>query len=193
MNVQALEIKTAPANRRSEKHLYKTYATTETDALEVATSYAYMSQVIDYNDTTKHRLAKPFHSVTKFDADINSAHHIIDQALDELKHLGPDWDSNGAIAPLAGNIEAVTQFLRKAVGIVSALKMEEAEMNPVPDGSIDVVWRTRKGHLLINFREPENAIAHFYFDQYDARLGRQGAFNYNESLPEDIQIHLKSL
>lgn len=107
--------------------------------------------------------------------------------------VGAGLNANGDLAPIAENISSAEEFLKKASDLIGIKKTGEAEINPVPNGSVDVVWRTGKGHLLINFRQPEKGIAHYYFDQYDEQLGRQGAFRVDEPLPADLKIHLKSL
>ncbi len=193
MNAQVLEIKGARATRRSEKSSYKPYSPNDTAALIEFTNYLTSPLLIDYYEAKPPRPKRLFQHLTKYVVDTYTVHLAIGKTLDELKQLEHDWDASGALAPMDANIEAAGEFLRKAAGILSAEKMEEAEINPVPDGSIDVVWRTRNGHLLINFREPEIGIAHFYFDQYDPRLGRQGAFSNSAWLPDDIQGYLKSL
>lgn len=112
-----------------------------------------------------------------------------------LRSLGENWDGSGALAPAPANVDNACHFLLDAFQTLQKEKvfLTTPEMNACPDGSVDVVWRTQNAFMLINFRNPDEQIAYYYFDRYNDKLGRQGGIQINEHIPEDIQLYLKAV
>ena len=53
--------------------------------------------------------------------------------------------------------------------------LEIPEINPVPNGTIDLSWRTKNARLLINIREEKNeTLAYYYGDLYNDRFPVKG-------------------
>ncbi len=120
----------------------------------------------------------------------------LNDALDEIRSLDANWDEDGALKPDTRNIDNAEMFVRYAFDYLSGKdkNLPAPEMNPLYDGSVDVVWRLRKAYLLINFRNPEEGFAYFYFDRYIEKLGVQAGINLNDpSTWEELDIRLDKL
>ena len=132
---------------------------------------------------------------TSSENEIATFRQAIQEQVEELQSLEVDWDDSGALAPIPGNIDNAVNFLWAAFYDLqkSEIFLCIPEVNACPDGSVDVVWRRNKAFMLINFRNPEEQIAFYYFDEYNDKLGRQGGIQINEQIPADIQLYLKAI
>jgi len=117
------------------------------------------------------------------------------ESLEGLKRLENDWDGGDAMAPIVGNLDDAKQFLLrihvelKRIG----LNLSMPELNPCNDGSLDVVWRQPENFLLLNFRDPEQGLVHYYFDNYDTKLARQSALELSGAIPRDFNFYLQAI
>ncbi|MGN7722272.1 hypothetical protein [Chitinophaga sp. 22620] len=68
------------------------------------------------------------------------------------------------------------------------------EINPCPDGSIDLSWRTPKARLLINIREVESKgiLAYFYGDLRGDNMQIKGNVP-SENIAEHLMVWMKNL
>ncbi len=103
------------------------------------------------------------------------------EIVDELKQWSDNWDDSGAKAPNHQCLEEIVRFFtviqHEAHGISSTISVPE--VNPYIDGSIDVVWRGRTVHLIINFSPAHVAKPAFYTDRFDYSVGISGRIDLN--------------
>jgi len=117
------------------------------------------------------------------------------ESIDGLKRLKNDWDGDDALAPIVSNLDDAKQFLLRIHAEVKrmGLNLPMPELNPCNDGSLDVVWRQPENFLLLNFREPEQGLVHYYFDNYDTKLARQSALELLGVIPRDFKFYLQAI
>lgn len=105
------------------------------------------------------------------------------EILHDLSLYENGWDDSEALKPIEGNILNIKNFMLvygQRLGKLYSQTFVEFEINPCRNGSIDLVWRGLTNFILINFRDPSQELAFFYFDEYDHNLAKQGGFKINE-------------
>jgi len=84
--------------------------------------------------------------------------------------LHEDWDDNGAPRFAEAHWNRVKDFLMQAFSAIwtkNRRVLPPPSISPVPDGSIDIHWKTTDAELLINV--PSTGPASFYGDNYRTR------------------------
>lgn len=118
------------------------------------------------------------------------------EILDELKQWTDNWDDSGAKAPNHHCLEEIVRFFTvlqgEAHGISSTISVPE--VNPYIDGSIDVVWRGRTVHLIMNFSPAHLSKPAFYTDRFDYSVGISGRIDLNSPQSwEHVMLALETL
>jgi len=88
---------------------------------------------------------------------------------EEIFELRDNWDGEGAPGYTRDTWERAIKFVRTSAEMVDrryGLSFRAPNINPGPDGSIDVHWRTDDGELLVNIPAEPGALAEFYGDDY---------------------------
>lgn len=97
--------------------------------------------------------------------------HIAEEIEDSKKILTllNDWDEEGAIAPpisiLMQSIHLLVSYSKWIFDNLDII-IASPTISAVPDGSIDMEWRTNKARLLINIKNNGNHEAYYYGDFY---------------------------
>lgn len=87
---------------------------------------------------------------------------------EKILDLEDDWDGDGACAYVRTTLGRATQFLEtSAKGLWKSrhLWLSIPFIEPGPNGSIDIHWRTEKRELLINIPADDNQLAGYYGDE----------------------------
>jgi hypothetical protein len=87
---------------------------------------------------------------------------------EKILDLEDDWDGDGACAYVRTTLDRATQFLEtSAKGLWKSrqLWLSIPFIEPGPNGSIDIHWRTEKRELLINIPADVNQLAGYYGDE----------------------------
>ncbi len=87
-----------------------------------------------------------------------------------LLSLGENWDDEGALAIPKIVWERAMDFLKNYSQYITQKKtinIQAPQINPCRDGSIDLSWRTPKARMLINFKNDDSGLAHYYGDYYN--------------------------
>ena len=91
----------------------------------------------------------------------------IDDASKTLPTLRRDWDDAGAEPISESTWRTAIDFLRgHAIAVLNSTgrAIPAPRILPVPDGSIDLHWKSGSNELLVNFPPAEGASAKFYGD-----------------------------
>ena len=75
------------------------------------------------------------------------------EAADQLTRLKEGWDDENARPIKWGTLAKAAAFLRYAE--YHDHEIPVPDINPVPDGSVDLEWHTEACHILINFPEDD--------------------------------------
>jgi hypothetical protein len=105
----------------------------------------------------------------------------------KLLDLKPDWDGEGSPAYSKEVWQRATNFLdRYAHHLFSShdIIIPAPKINPGPDGSIDVHWKTPQFELLLNFPADPRLPAGFYGDDHGllSIKGKMKTDGYNQGL-----------
>ncbi len=97
--------------------------------------------------------------------------------------LPEGWDENNA-RQIEKNlwISSIQFLLEYALYIHNNFEhvLETPEINPVPNGTIDLSWRTKNARMLINIREEQGELLAFYYgDLYKDRFPNKGCVSAN--------------
>jgi hypothetical protein len=130
---------------------------------------------------------------SEFVLDILGEHLEIPTRLEEIKseienskrilNFEDDWNNDGAckidtkiyLHAIKFLIE-YSKYLKKLGFIISS-----PDIDPCPDGTIDLSWNTDKARLLINFRiVDEDILGYFYGDLLNNISPIKGSFKVNE-------------
>lgn len=79
--------------------------------------------------------------------------------LEIFSTLEKDWDDDGAETINSNVINTVKEFLTTLYNQTTLLY--HPEINPCPDGSIDMSWHTDNQQLLINFKKDGETIGYY--------------------------------
>jgi hypothetical protein len=118
---------------------------------------------------------------------LNQVQEAINEAL-KINFFIEDWDGEGAPAIKREIWERATTFLINYVSSIENLYhivVESPEINPCPDGSIDLSWRTTEARMLINIRNTHEGKAFYYGDLYEDKNSIKGNVN-----TEKVELHL---
>jgi hypothetical protein len=114
-----------------------------------------------------------------------------------LKQLPFDWDEERAISIEDTTVDYACWFLKhyynytlKHLGI----KIQLPEINPCPDGSIDLEWHTPDAQLLINIRKDKEGTytAYYYGDRHNNKMQVKGSTPFSE-FSEHLAVWMKYL
>jgi hypothetical protein len=105
------------------------------------------------------------------------------EVIEESKNildLKEGWDENNAVTiSLETWVSAATFLIEYAQFIFdsfSQVVIDTPEINAVPNGTIDLSWRTSKARMLINIRKDEGEfLAYFYGDLYKNKYPTKGS------------------
>lgn len=106
----------------------------------------------------------------------------LNKSLD-LMSLDENWDDSGAEKISLATWKKFANFLIKYSVWISEnlnLQIDMPSVNAVPDGSIDITWHSQKARLLINIRNSDQAIAHYYGDLYSEANKFKGTIDLNK-------------
>ena len=106
-------------------------------------------------------------ALPELEAEIEAARRILD--------LGDDWDGGGSPKYSESTFERAATFLRmhnerffELFGVRAAVP----QINPGPNGSIDIHWKRPSWELLVNIPAEEGMAAAFYGDDYGSEIIR---------------------
>lgn len=83
--------------------------------------------------------------------------------------LEPGWNEENALAINPEIWKVAVKFLIQCAADIydnDDRIINEPEINPCKDGSIDLSWRTSRVRLLINFRKSEEGIRAYYYGDF---------------------------
>jgi len=124
--------------------------------------------------------------------------HIYDEIIDSfyILELEQNWDDQGAlpipIEVFRSSIQLLVDYSLAALKVHNTI-IDTPEINPGPDGSIDLSWRTNQARLLINVKlvKGETKIR-FYRDHYNNEKSNRGDL-YLDIIDESFLIWMKFL
>lgn len=127
---------------------------------------------------------------------INPLENLIENAKSIL-NLPFDWNDEGALTIDETTFNNSTSFLKQYVNFISNYLNTEIklpEINPCPDGSIDLEWHTDNAQLLINIRQDKegNYTAFYYGDRHNNKMQIKGSTPVNE-FSEHLAVWMKYL
>lgn len=99
----------------------------------------------------------------------------------KIIELPDNWDDEGAEKISEKTFEMAVKFLTnqsEKMELQENLSIPVPRINPVPDGSIDLFWKTDNYELLVNIPVSPNPIASFYGDDY-GKITIEGTINLN--------------
>lgn len=110
--------------------------------------------------------------------------------------LGPGWDEENALAIDPEIWKVAVKFLIQCATDIFENHdriIEEPEINPCKDGTIDLSWRTSRVRLLINFRHSAEGVrAYYYGDFYQSKQPIKGWINA-DSTDNFLSLWMKNL
>lgn len=121
---------------------------------------------------------------------------FLNQVGEDILNLENDWNGEGALAISKEIVNEVKDFLIQYYSFLDStagISIKLPEINPCPNGSIDLEWQTASARLLINVRKRENEYFGFYYgDKYDDKMQLKGSFPVNE-FSESLAVWMKYL
>ncbi|THU34210.1 hypothetical protein FAM09_24640 [Niastella caeni] len=104
----------------------------------------------------------------------------IEKALSQAKKmltLSEGWDEANAKRIEPSTFQAAATFLLRYVNRLEEtnIYIQTPEIDPCPDGSIDLNWHTDNARMLVNIRQENNEyVAYYYGDFYDGKMPFKG-------------------
>jgi len=129
--------------------------------------------------------------------EISEGKNALDRALEagrKILKLKDNWDGEGSVGYAKATYNRTEQFLRKHEAWLLQKVGEyipTLEIEPGPEGSIDLHWKTPKYELLVNIPVDETAPASFYGDDYKKNAFK-GTFPQDET-NEALILWLKEM
>ncbi len=158
--------------------------------------------IVDQDEVSKHakqrRMWHPLTSFIPIELELSSNSKELEEAILNARVMTEwqaNWNDEGALPISTPLFEATADFLRKQSRVLSnsGVKLAVPEINPNPQGSIDLSWRTAKARLLINIRlVNEIPQAYFYGDLYNNQDPVKGKSQLSP-FPEYISVWMKFL
>ena len=99
---------------------------------------------------------------------------LLRSAQIELLALPDDWDDESARKIDRSTFYRAAQFLRKTAEVAGS-RLPLPDVLPVPDGSIDILWRNPKFELLINV-PPTTEVEGDFYGKSSSNLEIKGKF-----------------
>lgn len=105
---------------------------------------------------------------------------VIEKAITQAQRMLdlPDgWDEENAKRIEQSTFQAASSFLRLYANRLVELdiRIQAPEIDPCPDGSIDLNWHTQNARMLINIRQDNNEyVAYYYGDFYEGKMPFKG-------------------
>lgn len=109
-----------------------------------------------------------------------------------ILELPADWDDDGAPSFTALHFDRIERFLINAFQSIYAryrVELESPTLSPVPDGSIDVHWKTDRAELLVNVPSDQGQVS-FYGDDFGARKAKGTMLLTDEDFPLLVWLKL---
>ena len=100
---------------------------------------------------------------SNFDSDLLEAE--IESAHEKLTALTDNWDGEGSAEYKTETVNSAAEFLMSQDRLLRELcgtSLPVPQINPGPDGSIDLFWKQPTWELLVNVPENANESASFY-------------------------------
>lgn len=123
----------------------------------------------------------------------------LERAIDDAKeilNLEDDWNGEGAEQISPEIFDVASNFLRRYDSYLKEtfkIDLLVPEINPCPNGTIDLSWRSPSARLLVNIKFIEGQYyAYFYGDRYNNKSPLKGN-TQTEELSEGLAILMKSL
>lgn len=114
----------------------------------------------------------------------------------EILKLPDNWNEEGAKLISKELFDSASDFLRIYSSYLAKeyrIELDIPEINAVPDGTIDLSWRTKYARMLINIRNIDNIPhAFFYGDRYKNKMPVKGNTPVSE-FSEGLAAWMKSL
>ena len=91
------------------------------------------------------------------------------ESAQEILLLKPDWDGEGSPGYERATLDRAVEFLRSVASFaVDTWRAEipPPSIDPGPDGTIDLHWKSTSAELLINISDDPQERATFYGDDY---------------------------
>ncbi len=93
----------------------------------------------------------------------------IEAAAQRILSLDDDWDGEGSPGYDEATLGRAIEFLRtqiRGMWEIYGVEVPVPQINPGPDGSIDIHWKRVSWELLVNIPKEEQPCATFYGDDY---------------------------
>ncbi len=107
---------------------------------------------------------KPWESIeSEFDSE--SLEAGIESAHEKLTALADNWDGEGSAEYKTETVNSAAEFLMSQDRLLRELRgisLPVPQINPGPDGSIDLFWKQPTWELLVNVPENASESASFY-------------------------------
>jgi hypothetical protein len=97
--------------------------------------------------------------------DSESLEAEIEAAHEKLTALADNWDGEGSAGYKTETVDGAAEFLMSQDRLLRELRrisLPVPQINPGPDGSIDLFWKQPTWELLVNVPENANESASFY-------------------------------
>lgn len=104
--------------------------------------------------------------------DRSSAHDLekeIESSRKRILSLRDNWDGEGSPGYLPNTLDRAITFVRTHSSVFTEISGKDApvpQINPAPEGSIDIHWKQASWELLVNIPAEVNQKAAFYGDDY---------------------------
>jgi len=100
------------------------------------------------------------------------------EASKYMLSLEKGWDDNNAVPVPKATWSSAIKFLSEYVNYIFEnfnIIIKTPEINPCPNGSVDIAWRTKKARFLANVRVEGNKMLVFYYgDLYKGDMPIKG-------------------
>ena len=106
----------------------------------------------------------------------------IESAQDKLTALADNWDGEGSAKYNKETLNTAAEFLMNQSRFLRILekRLPIPQINPGPDGSIDLFWNQSTWELLVNIPSIENEAASFYGEDQTGHTIK-GSFDTSET------------
>lgn len=112
-----------------------------------------------------------------------------------IRDLEHDWDQEGGLPVPSALLDASISFVREYYSFLfnGGINIPVPDIDPVRNGSVDILWHTKKARLLVNFRYLDGSpYAFFYGDCYENKSQLKGSFSPS-SIYEPLAYWMKKL
>lgn len=99
------------------------------------------------------------------ESESESLEAVIESAHEKLTALPDNWDGEGSAGYKTETVNSAAEFLigqDRLLRELRGISLPVPQINPGPDGSIDLFWKQPTWELLVNVPKKGNEFASFY-------------------------------